>query len=579
MKIRIYSLKTKIAVLTLLVVVLALLLSGLSIYAYMYGIFSNTIINDNTAILSSLNQRLAYTADSTQQYAKNIIIDDVIQNSLRMRESLSPLDYDYYSNIRKIDDRLSEYLTMRDNMIDDIYIVDPGFEVVTNKGIRDSSIKEWSTSFIERGALSGFTGRHISSARSVDKSAEVISYVTVINDKIRSGARLGYLVIDLKNTSMTNILQTSLGSMNQLYVFGQDGLLFSNNGSSENADSTQSLLTQLTHFREGVNLNDNQYAITQSISGTDWKMTGFISKSFITQHILQIGLRFSLILTVCLIPLILIILPIANNVTKPINVLIRAMKEVSMGKLKEEIDIQSRDEIELLANGFNYMVRAIRKNMEDLISKQKKERELELQLLMKQLNPHFIYNTLNCIIYLARRIEATEIIELTKSFIMLLQQTAKMLPDERVTLTEELYYIQTYIDILKYRYEDKVHYTIDIDPSLNDLKIPKLLLYPLVENSIFHGLLPRSDVGNLTVSAKHLDNSVEISVTDNGVGFSPLYTSETQNWMTKDFSDAIEHIGLRNVYQRLMIHYGQSSALSIESVPYVRTRISFRLPL
>jgi len=311
----------------------------------------------------------------------------------------------------------------------------------------------------------------------------------------------------------------------------------------------------------------------------DWTLIGSISENMINSELRIIGFRFMLILGICMLVLSIIVFPIVNNVTKPILRLNHAMKEVSMGKLDKEVHIRSGDEIELLANGFNLMVKDIKRNLDETVLKEKKQKELELQLLIKQINPHFIYNTLNCVIYLARRIGANDIISLTKSFITILQHTIKMRPDEMVTIGEEVAYIKNYVDILHYRYEEKVQFSMEIEPNLLSYKIPKMILYPLIENSIFHGILPGVNTGQLVLHIQRQGDRVHVAVTDNGLGISPERMISIQQFMTKDLSETTEQIGLHNVNQRLRIHYGELCHLHIESDPNKRTCVSFLLPL
>jgi len=576
-KFHIYSIKTKIALLSFIVLFLALLFSGISIYAYMYGVLSKTIIKDNTIIVSNLNQQINYLLDNTKQFSKNIIISDTIQEALRNKDTLSVKDYEYYSNIRNIDEELSKYLLLRDNVIDDIYIIGNDDRIITNSYTGFSENNDWYTQFKVK-KTSGFTATHSSVGPSHPNLAtKVISYIITINDKYDQDRILGRLVLDLKYEVLAEILKENNGSLRELHLISQDASIYSSE--AENSKEESLGLNGLKEFVPGTVLKHGQYYITQRVAEADWTLIGSISENLISSKIRKIGFRFMLILSICMLVLMIIIFPVVNNVTKPIMILNHAMKEVSMGKLDKEIHIRSGDEIELLANGFNLMVRDIKRNLDEMILKEKKQRELELQLLIKQINPHFVYNTLNCVIYLARRIGADDIISLTKSFIRILQHTIRMRPDEMVTIQEEVAYIKNYVDILHYRYEEKVQITLEIDPNLLNYKIPKMILYPLVENSIFHGILPGVNTGKLLLSVQRHGDMIHVAVIDNGIGISPERMIKIQQLMTKDLSDSMEHIGLHNVNQRLRIHYGGFCNLHIESNPNDRTCVSFLLPL
>lgn len=577
-KFHIYSIKTKISLLSFLVLFLALLFSGISIYAYMYGILSKIIIKDNEIIISNVNQQIDTLLDNTKQFSKNIIISDTIQDALKEKDMLSMKDYEYYRNIRNLDEELSKYLLLRDNVIDDIYIIGNDGRVITNSFTSFSENNDWYKQFSAKRESSGFTSAHLSAGPSHPNLAtKVVSYIITIYDKYDQDKPLGKLVIDLKYDVLARILKGNNGSLRALHLISQDASIYSSEVDNPKEKSPD--INRLKEFVPGTIMKQGEYYITQWIAESDWILIGSIPKNLISSEIHKIGFRFMLILSSCMLLLMIFIFPVVNNVTKPIMRLNHAMKEVSMGKLDKEIHIHSRDEIELLANGFNSMVRDIKRNMDELILKEKKERELEQQLLIKQINPHFVYNTLNCVIYLARRIGANDIISLTKSFITILQHTIRMHPNEVVTIQEEIAYIKNYIDILHYRYEEKVEITFEVDPTLLNNKIPKMILYPLVENSIFHGILPSDYKGQLMLSVQRNEEMIHVAVTDNGIGISAERMIKIQKLMSMGLSDSIEHFGLHNVNQRLRIHFGGSCNLHFESKPNDRTCVSFLIPL
>jgi len=582
-KFHIYSIKTKIALLLFIALFLALLFSGISIYAYMYGVMSKIIIKDNTIIVSNLNQQINYLLDNTKQFSKNIIINDSIQETLRMKDTLLTTDYEYYRNIRKIEEELNAYILLRDNVIEDIYIIDSNDQVVSNSYSDFYENNDWYIPFKVGEKNEGFSAAHFSIGPSHPNiSTKVISYVISINDKYDQDRVLGRLVLDLKYEVLAEILKQNNGSLRELHLISQNASIYSseaiNSGNVMNRNDESLNINGLMVFEPGTVLKDGQYFITQRVEEADWTLIGSISENMINSELRIIGFRFIIILGTCMLVLSFIVFPIANNFTKPILRLNHAMKEVSMGKLDKEVHIRSGDEIELLAKGFNLMVKDIKRNLDETILKEKKQKDLELQLLIKQINPHFIYNTLNCVIYLARRIGANDIISITKSFITILQHTIKMRPDEMVTIGEEVAYIKNYVEILHYRYEEKVQFSMEIEPNLINYKIPKMILYPLIENSIFHGILPGVNTGKLSLNIQRQGNQVHIAVTDNGLGISPERMISIQQFMTKDLSETTDQIGLHNVNQRLRIHYGELCHLHIESDPNKRTCVSFLLP-
>ena len=201
-----------------------------------------------------------------------------------------------------------------------------------------------------------------------------------------------------------------------------------------------------------------------------------------------------------------------------------------------------------------------------------------MQMLIYQINPHFISNTLNCIICLTRKKDYGKIIELTKIFIMLLQVTLRTTPKTMAAIAEEITHINHYVSILQYSYDDISPIQWAVDPLAKELKIPRLLLYPLVENSIFHGILTAAHPCKIEITIQLCDGGYEVIVEDNGRGISPeklaaiidsLHTEKTGQ----------SHIGLQNVNNRLRLLYGSDALLSLESWYEKGTRIRFQIPI
>jgi two-component system sensor histidine kinase YesM len=205
---------------------------------------------------------------------------------------------------------------------------------------------------------------------------------------------------------------------------------------------------------------------------------------------------------------------------------------------------------------------------------------------MAQINPHFIYNTLHTIIYMAKKIEATDIVDMTRSFISVLHDAVKI-SDGRlfVSLKQELDVVDKYLIIQKYRYRDRFAVEYELDESLDDCLVPKTILQPLVENSLLHGILPTAKAGRIKISTIAGNESMTIQIEDDGAGMSreaiDKLMNENQDMQASAIhtDNAMRSIGLPNVHQRIQYLCGEKYGLAIDSEPGRFTRISISLPI
>jgi two-component system sensor histidine kinase YesM len=279
--------------------------------------------------------------------------------------------------------------------------------------------------------------------------------------------------------------------------------------------------------------------------------------------------------------MMMIIYPVMNNLTKPLIKLIWGMRRVSKGDLETQIQVNSGDEIEEVSHIFNNMVKDIKNLLEESVLMEKKKRNLAIKMFMYQINPHFIYNTLNSVIYLARKADSPEIVELIKAFVSFLQRTIKSQPEVFSSIENEMRYIDDYLLLLKYRYHDRVDISWQIDGNAQGYRIPQMILYPLVENSIFHGILPATEKGRIRIIVTKEKSDLKLCVEDNGVGIPPQRVEELRQQMASHSlieEEVSDHIGLQNVNNRLKLLFGESNCLNIESVENEGTRVWFLLP-
>ena len=275
---------------------------------------------------------------------------------------------------------------------------------------------------------------------------------------------------------------------------------------------------------------------------------------------------------------------VSKAIQKPISDMENLSTKVAHGDLTARIDIPRVKELNTLAGNLNTMAGQIdvliKKNMEE----QKNFQKAEMKALQAQITPHFLYNTFDTIIWLAEEEHTEEVVKITKAFSDFLRISLSR-GHEWITISQELDHIKNYLTIQKIRYADILNYSIDADESLLDVKMIKLVLQPLVENAIYHGIKNKRGRGELKVSVHYSDenrNLIKFIVEDNGAGFTEERLAQVRNELatgSEDSEKLTSVYGLYNVNKKLKLYYGdQTQGLIIESETGKGSRIYFTIP-
>jgi len=276
---------------------------------------------------------------------------------------------------------------------------------------------------------------------------------------------------------------------------------------------------------------------------------------------------------------------VSGAIQKPISDMEKLSTKVSNGDLTARIDIPHVNELNTLAENLNTMAGQIdlliKKNMEE----QKNFQKAEMKALQAQITPHFLYNTFDTIVWLAEEEHTEEVVRITKAFSDFLRISLSR-GHEWITISQELEHIKNYLTIQKIRYADILNYSIDADESLMDVKMIKLVLQPLIENAIYHGIKNKRGRGELKVSVHYTNNSrtfVSFTVEDNGAGFTEERLGQVRNELrtgAQDSEKLSSVYGLYNVNKKLKLYYGdQTDGLIIESEAGKGSKISFTIPV
>ncbi len=264
---------------------------------------------------------------------------------------------------------------------------------------------------------------------------------------------------------------------------------------------------------------------------------------------------------------------LSRRIAQPITRLRRSMQAVEQGRFDVQIPVDRADEIGALSRDFAIMVNTIQDLMKKSEQEQEDKRDAELRALQHQITPHFLYNTLDSIVWMAEGGRTGEVVSMTTNLARLLRLSIGS-GDAMVSLRSELDYLRSYLAIQQMRYRDRLSYVIDADEAALEVRIPRLTLQPAVENAIYHGIKQRETGGEIRVECRCNADHVVVDVTDNGPGMD----AETLQSLRSSSREPGSGVGLRNTHQRLALTYGDSYVFQLESRPGQGTRVRFCIP-
>lgn len=272
-------------------------------------------------------------------------------------------------------------------------------------------------------------------------------------------------------------------------------------------------------------------------------------------------------------------------IRKPISDMEMHSSKIAKGELSARVERPNVLELDHLAANLNVMAVRIQELLNENIKEQKNLQKAEMRTLQAQITPHFLYNTFDTIIWLAEAEETEEVIEVTKAFSQFFRISLSKGHDW-ITVDQELEHVKSYLTIQKIRYANILSYSIEVDEGIGSVPMLKLLLQPLVENAIYHGIKNKRGRGNISLVARKIDafgmkdGGIYFSVSDDGIGFTPERLTEV--WAElhqKTDTENLKVYGLYNVNKRLGLYYDKKVSLFIESEYGKGTRISFTIPV
>ena len=561
MKNRTFSIRFKLTSYTILCFFLFLcsisaIASGLY-YTSVAQIIDEQIINTSKQVVSNYELYFDSAIEVSNSIQTKIDNRNVLNEKIAIRS--------YFDDVKSIKGEILSIALYDEN--GDLIVADSTFDTVNNDNVYESNSFQ---NAINEPMINIFSGVGFEN----DRYAFTLSRYMSFNRSENHGVAL----IEFDFTKIVRLIyQSDLGENGHIAIFDRDyNVVYSSLPELIDEDLIET--KNLVLGSAGVTINHQSFNLyISTITNTGWKVSVFTNNSQI--YSVLYNFIIIVIITILLLSIlyIFIVYVIVKQVTYPLYRLqaeMNKVKDLNYDVNRSKLKKGSKEIIQLDAT-FNEMMRRIRYLADKLLQEQENQRKSELKALQNQINPHFLYNTLDSIIYMIDKGENQKaeemIVALSKFFRISISRGKAIIP-----LKDEVEHVRNYLLIQKIRFGDQFTYSINVDPSLYQYSCIKLILQPLVENAIEHGLNDNESGGQIEIIGTQNESYIILKIKDNGYGIS----EDKLEQIYKSFHDDSIHqgVGLKNVYQRIKIYYGDEADIKIDSLFDEGTIISIYIP-
>lgn len=564
--------------------VAVLVLSAVVIVTGVSMKFTNTSIFENSSeythtIIQQMNQNI----DSYIDYMENIAY--LISSNEDVQDYLFDEKIDNEGRYRI----LNQFQTILDSRSDirNVGIISKNGRMLINDGSKsvnqdlDLNTQEWYATALEKPNGPILTSSHVQHIISGERPW-VITLSRGIRDRSGSGEKEGVFFIDLNYSAISGLCdQSTVGTKGYAFILDAKGNIVYHPQQQQLYNELQteniSLImdTDEDTVLTGTGNDGKLYSISRS-EKTGWTVVDCTNVKELLSKSRQAQSVYVLTAIILVIVALLFSRFMARSITLPIQKLRDSMKKVQEGDFSvSDVVVDSKNEIGSLTKSFDVMTHRIHELMEQNVHEQEEKRKSELKALQSQINPHFLYNTLDSIIWMAEGKKNEEVVLMTASLSRLLRQSISN-EDEVVPIANEVEYARGYLTIQKMRYKDKLEFQIDVDPSILHIPLIKLVLQPIIENAIYHGLKYKESKGLLIIKGFPKDGNAVLQVIDDGVGMDEetlahIYDRHKVNYHSNG-------VGVYNVQKRLKLYYGEDYGITYESVVGKGTTATITIP-
>ena len=568
------------AVLSVLLLGAVIIITVISLSYTRQSVFENSSLYTQT-IIQQMNQNIDSYIDYMENTSYLVSSNEDVQKYL-FGDTADPEARDRI---------LSQFETILDSRSDilNLGIIAENGRMLINNGQRltnqdlDIHSQEWYTNALEGRESVYLTSSHVQHIISGERPWVITLSRGIRNKEMGTGQeKEGVFFIDLNYNAISELCdQSMVGNQGYAFIVDADGNIvyhpqqqqLYNELQTENIDLVMNAGSDIVTWGDGI--NKKMYSISRS-EKTGWTVVNCVR----VEELLRRSNEAQSIYVLVAIGLMAVALFfsrfVAKSITLPIQRLCDSMERVQEGDFSvSDIVVDSENEIGSLTKSFNVMTQRIHELMAQNIREQEAKRKSELKALQSQINPHFLYNTLDSIIWMAEGKKNEEVVLMTASLARLLRQSISN-EDELVSIGQEIEYARGYLTIQKMRYKDKLEFWIEVEPSILNIRLIKLVLQPVIENAIYHGLKYKESRGLLLVKGFMKNGNAVLQVIDDGVGMDQETLDHIYERHKVDYHS--NGVGIYNVQKRLQLYYGNEYGIVYESKPGEGTTATITIP-
>ncbi|MEK0315798.1 cache domain-containing sensor histidine kinase [Cohnella sp. 56] len=504
---------------------------------------------------SSFMELLAeYNRTNTLDYQLKVAFNDIYSNVYELKRSVE-----------------SEFIFNINGANDSAFYDDSNIEAGYNP-----SGEAWFVQAIQSGGKPVVIGARVLSTLGNGQPVYTFSVARAIVDYLQP-ATLGVMRINTNVNELDKYLRpTILTPSQRIQLIDADGMTVYDNQKQNMMKPAPDDMKAVIHSGRDISRSNGWIVSRHHLPFSGWTLVSMVPEKELYKD-LNRTTRFVLIVTgAVLLATTFLLLLLTVNIMAPIRRLMTHMKRMELGDFSQGTLEDRKDEFGVLSNNFSKMAKQIKKLIDEVYLEKLTQKELELQMLQYQINPHFLYNTLESIQMMAIINKDRETAEMVQALGKILRYSISSKGDY-VKLGEEVELLGDYIKLQQQRFEDLYRIQLDIPDELADAVVPRLMLQPLVENAIYHGLRNKEEGGRVDIRGRREGHDIILEVQDNGTGMEEEELRRLRQYIEDD-SEESHSIGLKNVNKRIRLYYGDEFGIRIDSVAGTATTMSIRLP-
>ena len=554
----------------------AMLLSGEALYVQMSRQLDEMVQEESRAVLGQVNRS----------------VDSYLRTIMKLSDSL------YYGVIKNADlsseSLNSQFTLLYDNNKDsiaNIALLSKDGELLEavpaarlKTGLRVTE-EEWFGNTLERTDNLHFTTPHVQYIfdNNEQQYRWVITLTRAVEITYGTSTDQGILLIDIRYSSLRQILEDiTLGNQGYLYMIGSGGeLIYHPRMQLIETGQMKENITAAAEYRDGsyreVYDGERRDVSVKSVGYTGWKLLSVTPEKGLPLSDLKMRLFVAFVAASFLLVLALINAFISSRITNPIQELEKSVNAIEEGELDTEVYMGGSYEIQHLGRSIGEMAKRIQTLMQDIVTEHESKRKSEFDTLQSQINPHFLYNTLDIIVWMIENEQKQEAVKvvtaLARFFRISLSKGRSIIP-----VRDELEHVRNYLMIQHMRFKNKFTYAIYAEDDVLEFACLKLMLQPLVENAIYHGMEFMDGDGEIHVRVYKESEDLWFEISDNGLGMTREQTENLLSEKSHVSSRRGSGIGVKNVNERIRLYFGVDYGLAIESEPDEGTTIRLHLP-